>query len=513
MDPGDSSQVKRRRRRRRHSEKPEENTGEVPAFSEVRFVRRIGDFIVVPAFFLVLLLAPLPMGANRDWAWSPLVLAIAAIAVLCALGTGFGGGFDAASGERGPLLVLIACFAAYVLVAFLQMTTLAPLTASAALYARAREILGQAHAAIPSLAIDAERNTLLKVAAYGLIFLLARTICQDKRRARILLMVFILSGILVMSYAALMHASVGSCYVGSYLKKQGDFTLGERCVMSGTFVNSNSFGCFMGMTALAAVALIASKPPRDDDQDDEAGADDSTLSKVTGARVILTAVALYLLGGLMISKSRAGLAATAIGAMLMVYLLVRGRSGEGRSVRGPLMIGGTIVLVVGIIAGNEFLNKLSLFSDSGSTDRFHIWRATLEAIRLSPWLGWGLGSYADIYTVLQPIQMPIANDLAHSTPLEVVAEMGIPGALVAFMLVLVPWGVCLRGAVRRGSQRDLPIAGFAIAGIAIVHSLVDFSLQMPAIAFMVSALLGMGWAQTFLPREKKKVRRSAKRGA
>lgn len=510
MDPGDSSQVRRRRRRR--SRTAEENPGEVPAFSEVRFVRRLGDFVVVAAFFLVLLLAPLPMGANRDWAWSPLVLAIAAIAVLCALGLGFGGGLNAAAGERGPLLVLIACFAAYVLVAFLQMSTLAPLTASAALYARAREILGQAHAAIPTLALDAERNVLLRLAAYGLIFLLARTICQDKRRARMLLLVFVLSGVLVMSYAALMHASVGSCYVGSYLKKQGDFTLGERCVMSGTFVNSNSFGCFMGMTALAAVALIASKPLRDDDDpEEEEGANDSVLGKVTGARVILTAVALYLLGGLMISKSRAGLAATAIGAVLMVYLLVRGRSGEGRSVRVPLAIGGVIVLVVGVIAGNEFLNKLSLISDSGSIDRLHIWRATIEAIRLSPWLGWGLGSYADIYTMLQPIEMPIANDLAHSTPLEVVAEMGIPGALIGFMLVLLPLGVCLRGAVRRGSQRDMPIAAFAIACVAILHSLVDFSLQMPAIAFMVSALLGMGWAQTFLPREKKKVRRSGKR--
>lgn len=206
----------------------------------------------------------------------------------------------------------------------------------------------------------------------------------------------------------------------------------------------------------------------------------------------------------MISKSRAGLAATAIGAILLVLLHVRGRSGEGGSVRTPLMIGGGIVLVVGIIAGSEFLNKLSLISDAGSTDRLYIWRATIEAIRLSPWLGWGLGSYADIYTVLQPVEMPIANDLAHSTPLEVVAEMGIPGGVIAILLVLVPWGVCLRGAlVRRGSQRDLPIAAFAIACIAIVHSLVDFSLQMPAIAFMVSALLGMGWAQTFLPREKK----------
>jgi hypothetical protein len=30
-----------------------------------------------------------------------------------------------------------------------------------------------------------------------------------------------------------------------------------------------------------------------------------------------------------------------------------------------------------------------------------------------------------------------------------------------------------------------------------LHSIVDFSLQIPAIGFIVSAFLGMGWAQAF----------------
>ena len=65
--------------------------------------------------------------------------------------------------------------------------------------------------------------------------------------------------------------------------------------------------------------------------------------------------------------------------------------------------------------------------------------------------------------------------------------------------------------VRHGSHRNLTAASAAIAAVPILHSCVDFSLQMPAIAFMVSALLGMGWAQTFAVREKTKVRRSSRR--
>ena len=40
-------------------------------------------------------------------------------------------------------------------------------------------------------------------------------------------------------------------------------------------------------------------------------------------------------------------------------------------------------------------------------------------------------------------------------------------------------------------------AAVAVPGIAILHSCVDFSLQIPAIAFISAAFLGMGWAQTF----------------
>ncbi len=74
----------------------------------------------------------------------------------------------------------------------------------------------------------------------------------------------------------------------------------------------------------------------------------------------------------------------------------------------------------------------------------------------------------------------------------------MPGAAVAWLVVLIPWMVCLRGAWRRRRRhRYLPAGAFAISAIAILHSTVDFSLQMPAIGFAVSAFLGMGWTQAF----------------
>jgi O-antigen ligase len=147
------------------------------------------------------------------------------------------------------------------------------------------------------------------------------------------------------------------------------------------------------------------------------------------------------------------------------------------------------------------MHKVAGLSEAGSVNRVVIWKTTLRAIEQSPWLGWGLGSFSDIYAVLQPAQIPQFNDKAHSTPLETVLELGIPGGVLAMLSVLLPWVVAGRAAWRRRRRRYLPAAAFAAAAVAVLHSTIDFSLQMPAIAFFVSALLGMGWAQAFLPED------------
>jgi O-antigen ligase len=311
--------------------------------------------------------------------------------------------------------------------------------------------------------------------------------------------------VLVVAYGVLMQVTTHSCYLGSYLKKVGPYDPATgRCVMSGTFVSSNSFGCYCGMGMVAAMALIlAGRRRKGDmpygyDEDDEEG----IIASLTGFRVTMLAVCLLLLGGLLFSASRAGLAATFGGAAALTVLMLRGRwRSRPDLVRVFVAISVVVGIIVLVIAGNTIVNKAIHASDGG--DRMQIWLASLQAVRMSPWLGWGLGSFADIYAIVQPMRVPIANDLAHSTPLETMVEVGVPMALVGFAIVLIPWGVSLYGAVtRRRAHRYLPGAAFAVAAVAILHSVVDFSLQMPAIGFVVSALLGMGWAQAFGRRER-----------
>ena len=468
-------------------------------------IRRLADNLVIALFFAPVMLAALPMGASRDWAWAPIAIMIGLAAVLVAAGFGAGRGFEVGERERRPLLVLIGCFVFFVAFALFQGASFAPASGSTWLYASALRILGSAHAAVPDIAVDTARNGLLKCIACGLVFVMARAICRDRGHARLVLALLVASAVLVVAYALIMQVTTHSCYLGSYLKKQGLYDPRGQCLMSGTFVNSNSFACYVGMGVVAAMALAFTDRRRERSAFD--GRDVQTFeSMMTVTRVTLLVAIFFLLGGLLMSASRAGVAASVAGALALALLLMRGQWDERPDLVRWFWVAAAIVFVVGVIAGGALLTKSVRAGDGGS--RLIIWMTSLDAIGLSPWLGWGLGSFGDIYTILQPAKIVQPNDLAHSTPLETMVELGVIAAIPAFAVVLLPWGLSLRAAFRREYHyRILPAAAFSVAAVPILHSMVDFSLQIPAIGFVTSAVLGMGWAQAFDRRRSQ--RRSA----
>jgi O-antigen ligase len=490
------SRSRSRRRRHRHSHEQEEE--ELGRIDWPRFIVMIAGWIAIGVYLLILVIAPLPLGANRDWAWAPLLVALGGVAILCALGVGDLRGFQVDPHERWPLLVLLLCFLAFCLVGLLQMSTLAPPTGSAAVYARAQALLGQSHAVVPSLSVDQTRNALLRGLACVLVFVIARALFREPHRGRLLIHAFLVSAVLVMIYALLQQTLTGGCYVGTLLKKQGDYT-NDRCLMSGTFANSNTFGCFAGMALAAAIALVLQERRRHRAMEgEEAGTSgERMLRRLSGGTPVYLALALLFLGAQLFSSSRAAFAVTAGMVVVLHVLSMRGRWRSGAHVRHTMVAAAAIGFVVLAIAGGAMLRKVSLLGEGGNFNRTVIWSTSLKAARDSPWLGWGLGTYTEIYAAYQPNEIRQANDKAHSTPIELLVEAGWLGAVPGVLLVLIPWAVCLAGAWSRQRQRYLTVAAFAVPGIAILHSTVDFSLQIPAVAMIASAFLGMGWAQTF----------------
>jgi len=501
QEPQHRHRRRRSRRRRQKWEVEEEGGSDVGRIDWPRFILMIVNGLVLVAFLLLIMLSPLPLGGNRDWAWAPLLVGLGGLSVLVALGLGNPRGFRVEPEERWPLLVLLLCFLAFTFVGLLQVSNYAPPVGSAQFYARARALLGQAHDVVPTLSVDQTRNTLLRGLACVLIFLLARALFREPGRARWLVYAFLAGALLVMAYALAAQVSTGSCYVGSLLKKIGDYnSRTERCLMSGTFANSNSFGCFAGMALAAAIALVLQERRRRralELEEDGSSPVDQFLRKMGGGTPIYLALALLFLGAQLFSSSRAAFAVTVPVIAGLVFLSMRGRWRSGAHVRRTVIAGSAIGLVVLLVAGGAMLRKVSLLSEVGNFNRTIIWQSSIRAAQGSPWLGWGLGTYTDIYAAYQPAEMRQANDKAHSTPIELFVEAGWLGLVPGVLLVALPWGICLIGTWRRRRQRYLMAAAVAVPGIAILHSCVDFSLQIPAIAFVSAAFLGMGWAQTF----------------
>ncbi len=81
------------------------------------FARRAIDRIAVFVFFAMVVLAALPMGANRDWAWAPLCVLLGLISIPIALGLGVRGGHsvgavESAAAGADRLLALLCCLRA-----------------------------------------------------------------------------------------------------------------------------------------------------------------------------------------------------------------------------------------------------------------------------------------------------------------------------------------------------------------------------------------------------------------
>lgn len=200
---------------------------------------------------------------------------------------------------------------------------------------------------------------------------------------------------------------------------------------------------------------------------------------------------------LLMTESRAGVMASLLGFVVAVTLFFRRdlpkRSGLAALVLSAIGVGVILVQMFGGAVNQRF--DTQNLSDEGRLDTY---RATLHMIADHPWFGTGLGTFVWSFPSYRSSDnMRGVWDLAHSTPLELAADLGLPLALVvgcAWVLILV---LLIRGVFRRRRDRIFPLAAFAVALIGLLHSMVDFSLQMPGYAIVAFAVVGVGLGQSF----------------
>lgn len=213
------------------------------------------------------------------------------------------------------------------------------------------------------------------------------------------------------------------------------------------------------------------------------------------------AVSVVALGGafatqlfaLMLTQSRAGIAVTLLalaGLAVASWMLGQRQLGSRRWVWPAAAAAAATALLVAE-AGREVLVRMgALGGDAG--DRSEIFALYARAFTDAPTFGAGLGSA----TYITKLGLTAANydslwnvQSAHNWLLQWLAEGGLAGSLPMFAAVaLVLWRAFL-GLRATTAPLLLPLL-FANA-VVLGHGLTDFGLQIPALAFYWSFLVGL----------------------
>jgi O-antigen ligase len=172
--------------------------------------------------------------------------------------------------------------------------------------------------------------------------------------------------------------------------------------------------------------------------------------------------------------------------------------------RGP-RLAAAVVAGVGIslfllqVLGGNVTDRIDLqgLSDTGRPSAY---RSTLRIIADNPWIGTGLGTFASAFPAYRGSDISMLGlwDIAHSTPLELASETGIPFTLIVAAAWIVALVVLLLACRGRRRSVAVPLSAFTVAMIAVTHSCIDFSLQIAGYSIVVFALLGVGLSQAVL---------------
>jgi O-antigen ligase len=434
---------------------------------------------------------PFWFGSNEPLAWGinavlfPGLVAIYEISLLV-------------RGERHPIgikhiKVSAALFAAVVVWIFIQNATWTPGWLHHPIWQMSADALERPIDGSISVDRDLTTLALLRLITAGSAFWLALQLCRNATRANLLLWSIAAIGCAYAGYGLF----VLGLTPGRVLWFKNPYWVG---VVSSTFISPDCYAAYAGV-GLVTICGVILRLYRDEFLTVGGSIRFRTAAfmEVTGKKAAaLLAGAFVILVALLLSGSRGGIAATASGLAILVILTLRVRrqgSVEQREV--ILIFGALLVAAAFIVFGDVLVGKIGRLGFEDES-RMGVYAITMGSILDAPLLGYGYGTFADVFPMFrdQSVNPWGIWWQAHNTYLEVFQGLGLPfgSMLVASVVFLVVR--CVKGALVRRENEFIPCVAASVGVLLGVHALVDFSLQMQAVAITFMAALGAGVAQS-----------------
>ena len=314
-------------------------------------------------------------------------------------------------------------------------------------------------------------------------------ICTDRNRARRLLKVVAWSGA---AYA--IYGIAGLLIDPTKI----------RSALTSTFVNRNVAAVYFGSCAIVWLLLFCERIRGQFSSRSIPWRKLSGLfSDKPAAVVVPFSMLVVCLAAMFATVSRAGILVSLIVLVIAVTALFYRDLPRRSGVFVVMAVGAAVALVLLQVMGASVSGRL-LSQGLGDEGRRATYWSTWHMIRDHPWIGTGLGTFVWSFPAYRSanISMWGIYDRAHSTVLEMAAELGLPFTGLVVIAWIIVLAVLVRGVWIRRRDVVVPIAALSVAGIALGHSLIDFSLQIPGYAIVVFALLGAGLSQSFSSRGK-----------
>lgn len=433
-------------------------------------------------FLVLILLSPLPFGSNRAWAFDSMAVGIAFLSLLLLIS-------GREKYRRLSLNLIRLPIILFVIVAAwcgAQISLTGPDSLTHPFYSLMHEAGIEADAHL-SLWSDAGLSSLMRLCSYALVFVASFMLHQSQtvlhRSARWILN----AGFAYSLYGMVLYFNQND----SILWFAGHYDTGR---LHSTFINPNNFATFAGLSLLLALPGLL---------DAIREASRYGLSSNFGRHYFYdklvishwpTLIKMAVIGtALLLSQSRGGFLATA--AAFLVFFLALQLTGKMR---------GNTSILLALLAVLLYL----LFDESGDAvsarfnedllknERLLVYDLVHQANQQNPWLGHGLGSFEKAFRLYRDENILGYYDKAHNSYLELIFEIGYPAALLLCTAVAVLLAQCLQGIRVRRQQFLYPAVGLSAGVLVAVHAIVDFSLQIPAVAYTFCLILGLAVAQS-----------------
>jgi O-antigen ligase len=150
----------------------------------------------------------------------------------------------------------------------------------------------------------------------------------------------------------------------------------------------------------------------------------------------------------------------------------------------------------GLTLGEKLASFREPFGKGDASSRLAIIRDGLRMVRARPWLGWGLGTFADVYPAFRSYYSNLIMNAAHNDYLQALVETGLIGFLawIAFVVLLFRTGIRKVENWRREARASMALAALVGCTGLLVHGLCDFNLRIPANAALFFVLAALATA-------------------